>query len=202
MMILRSSAASPFGRKVRIAASVLGLADHITIVQADTGNPDDLLRKENPLGKLPVQVPENKMPLYDSRVILEYLDSVAGGGKLFPTDARRFEVLTLQALGDGILDASILRVYEVRMRAEEKREPSWVAYQADKVARALARLESQPPALTGGTPDAGRIALACALGYQDLRFEGKWRENHPKLVAWLDAFAKAVPAFEETRFRA
>jgi hypothetical protein len=65
----------------------------------------------------------------------------------------------------------------------------------------LQQLEADPPALSRGIPDAGRIALACALGYQDLRFEGKWRESHPKLVAWLDVFAKAVPAFEETRFK-
>jgi glutathione S-transferase len=202
MMILRSSPASPFGRKVRIAAALLGLSDRITIVQADATNAEDPLRKDNPLGKLPVLLPENRMPLYDSRVILEYLDSLAGGGKIFPTGARRFEALTLQALADGILDASILRVYEVRMRGEAKREPSWVAYQTDKVARAFGKLESDPPALSGGIPDAGRITLACALGYQDLRFEGKWRESHPKLVAWLDAFAKAVPSFEETRFTA
>ncbi len=201
MMILRSSPASPFGRKVRIAAALLGLADRITIVPADAGNAADPLRKDNPLGKLPVLVSEEGMPIYDSPVILEYLDSVAGGGKIFPTGSQRFAVLTLQALADGILDASILRVYEVRMRSEEKREPSWVTYQADKVARALGRLESDPPALSGGIPDAGRITLACALGYQDLRFEGKWREHHPRLVAWLDAFAKAVPAFEETRFK-
>jgi glutathione S-transferase len=194
MMILRSSPASPFGRKVRIAAALLGLADRITVVQADASKPDDPLRQDNPLGKLPVLVPEDGKPIYDSRVIIEYLDHLAGGGKIFPNGARLFEALTLQALADGILDASILRVYEVRMRPEEKREPNWVAYQADKVARGLRQLEA-------GIPDAGRITLACALGYQDLRFEGKWREGHPKLVAWLDAFATAVPAFEETRFK-
>ncbi|MBV8183671.1 MAG: glutathione S-transferase family protein [Hyphomicrobiales bacterium] len=201
MMILRSSPASPFGRKIRIAAALLGLADRISVVQADTGKPDDPLRKDNPLGKLPVLVPEGGKPIYDSRVILEYLDHLAGAGKIFPNGSRRFEVLTLQALADGILDASILRVYEVRMRSEDKREASWVAYQADKVARGLRVLEANPPALSSGIPDAGQITLACALGYQDLRFEGKWREGHPNLVAWLDAFAKAVPAFEETRFR-
>jgi glutathione S-transferase len=201
MMILRSGAASPFGRKVRMAAAILGLSNRIEVVAADAASADDPLRKDNPLGKIPVLVPEKGSPLYDSRVILEYLDMLAGGGKIIPTGERRFEVLTLQALADGILDASILRVYEVRHRSEEKREPSWVAYQADKVARSLARLESAPPEPAGKIPDAGQITVTCALGYQDLRFEGKWRADHPRLVAWLDAFANAVPAFEETRFR-
>jgi len=201
MMILRSSGASPYGRKVKIAAAVLGLADRIEVVATDTGNADDPVRKDNPLGKIPVLVPERGAPLYDSRVILEYLDALAGGGKILPQGERRFEVLTQQALADGILDASILRVYEVRYRPEERREASWVAHQEGKVARALASLESEPPRPSGPIPDAGQITVACALGYQDLRFEGKWREGHPKLVAWLDAFAEMVPAFEETRFR-
>jgi glutathione S-transferase len=200
-MILRSAGASPFGRKVRIAAAVLGLADSVEVVTADASSADDPLRKDNPLGKIPVLIPEKGVPLYDSRVILEYLDALAGGGKIFPAGERRFEVLTQQALADGILDASILRVYEVRHRREEKREPSWVDYQAQKVVRGLARLESEPPLPARALPDAGQITVACALGYQDLRFEGTWRADHPKLVAWLDDFAKAVPAFEETRFK-
>ncbi len=201
MMILRSGGASPFGRKVRIAAAVLGLADRIEVVAADAGKEDGPLRQENPLGKIPVLVPEAGAPLYDSRVILEYLDALAGGGKIFPTGDRRFEVLTQQALADGILDASILRVYEVRHRPEERREPSWVAYQEGKVTRGLARFESALPRSVASIPDAGQITVACVLGYQDLRFEGKWRAGHPRLVAWLDSFGAAVPAFEETRFK-
>jgi len=201
MMILRSGGASPFGRKVRIAASLLGLSDRIDVVAADAANPDDPLRHDNPLGKIPVLVPEDGAPLYDSRVILEYLDHLAGGGRILPSGARRFEALTLQALADGILDASILRVYEVRHRPEDKRVPSWVAYQEGKVVRGLSKLESDPPRPPGPLPDVGQIAVACALGYQDLRFDGKWRAGHPKLVAWLDSFADYVPAFEETRFK-
>jgi glutathione S-transferase len=183
MMILRSGAPSPFGRKVKIAAAVLGLSDRIQVVAADTTSGEDPLRKENPLGKIPVLIPENGAPLYDSRVILEYLDALAGGGKILPTGARRFEVLTQQALADGIMDASILRVYEVRYRPEELRVASWVAYQTEKVTRSLAKLESEPPLPPTALPDAGQITVACALGYQDLRFEGKWRADHPKLVA-------------------
>jgi glutathione S-transferase len=201
MMILRHSAASPYVRKVRIAAALLGLADRIELVAANTTDPEDPLRKDNPLGKVPALVLENGTRLYDSPVIVEYLDMLAGGGKLIPAGEARFKVLTLEALADGILDASLLQVYEGRYRSEDKREPSWVALQAGKVSRSLAVLEQSPPALPAGLPDVGCISVACALGYQDLRFEGKWRAGHPKLVAWLDAFAEAVPAFEETRFK-
>ena len=200
MMMLRTSPASPFGRKVKIAAAVLGLSERIEIVPADTANAEDPLRRDNPLGKIPILITDDGKAVYDSSVIVEYLDHLAGGGKIIPAGEGRFEALTLQSLADGILDASILRVYEIRYRSEEKREPNWVTHQADKVTRSLARLEDTPPAL-GRVPDVGCIALACALGYQDLRFEGSWRAGYPKLVAWLDAFAAAVPAFEATRVK-
>jgi glutathione S-transferase len=201
MMMLRQSPASPYARKVRIAAAVLGLADRIELVAANTNDPEDPLRKDNPLGKIPTMVLENGVRLYDSPVIVEYLDMLAGGGKIIPAGEARFKVLTLEALADGILDASLLQVYEGRYRSEDKREPSWVELQSGKVSRSLAALEHSPPASTTVLPDVGCISVACVLGYQDLRFEGKWRAGHPKLVAWLDAFAMAVPSFEETRFK-
>ncbi|MGP9822687.1 glutathione S-transferase family protein [Salinarimonas sp. NSM] len=197
-MILRTSPASPFGRKVKIAAAVLGLSERIEIVSADTTDPSDDLRVQNPLGKIPVLVTEDGTALYDSPVIVEYLDHIAGGGRIIPAGAGRFDVLTLQALADGLIDAAIMQVYEVRFRSEERREPTWVDYQAQKVTRALARLESRAGVI-GDTLDAGTIALACALGYLDFRFEGRWRQSHPALVAWLDGFAARVPAFEKTR---
>ncbi|WP_029029302.1 glutathione S-transferase family protein [Salinarimonas rosea] len=197
-MILRTSPASPFGRKVKIAAAVLGLSERIEIVPADTSDPSDDLRVQNPLGKLPVLVTDDGTALYDSPVIVEYLDHLAGGGRLIPAGAGRFDVLTLQALADGLIDAAIMQVYEVRFRPEERREPTWVDYQAQKVTRALDRLESRAGAI-GDALDAGTIALACALGYLDFRFEGRWRASYPALVAWLDGFAARVPAFEKTR---
>jgi glutathione S-transferase len=113
MMILRSAPPSPFGRKVRIALSLLGFEHDVRIEAADTGDPKDSLREQNPLGKIPVLVVEDGSALYDSRVILEYLDDRAGGGKIIPREAgQRFAALRLQALCDGILDASILTVYE------------------------------------------------------------------------------------------
>ncbi|MGA3309418.1 MAG: glutathione S-transferase family protein [Xanthobacteraceae bacterium] len=200
MMILRSAAPSPFGRKAQIALSVLGF-DDVRIEAADTVDPHDTVREQNPLGKIPVLIAEDGTAYYDSRVILEYLDHRAGGGKIIPRDAaQRFAALRLQALCDGILDASILTVYEGRWRAPANHEPKWLDHQAGKVRRALAVLEAAPPALGAipGVPDVGQIALACALGYRDLRFGGDWRGDHPRLVVWLDTFAARVPAFAAT----
>ena len=198
MLVLRSSPASPFGRKVRIAAAVLNLSDRLEIVAADTNDPADSLRSQNPLGKIPALVLEDGLALYDSAVILEYLDWLAGGGKIIPAAPERFRTLALQALADGMMDAAILQVYETRYREPENRVAKWVDHQAGKVDRALDRLEAEPPA--ADARDAGAIALACALGYLDLRFGGRWRAGHPRLAAWLSAFSAGVPAFEETRF--
>lgn len=199
MLVLRSSPASPFGRKVKITASVLGLLDRIEIVPADTNDPAEPLRQQNPLGKIPTLVLEDGTTLFDSRVIAEYLDDLADGG-IFPAGKERFVQLRLQALADGLCDAALLQVYETRFRPEEGRNAAWVANQAGKVSRALAALEAAPPAFADKSR-IGEIALACALGYLDLRFAGAWRAEHPRLVAWLDAFAAKVPAFEATRFK-
>ncbi len=186
MLVLRSSPASPFGRKVKMAALELGLMDRIEIVAADTNDPSDPLRRQNPLGKIPTLVLEDGMTLFDSRVIVEYLDHLAGG-KIFPGGEARFGQLRLQALADGIADAALLQVYEGRYRPEDGRNANWLAHQAGKVTRGLEALEAAPPAF----PDRPRI----------LRFEGKWRADFPKLVAWLDDFAARVPSFETTRFK-
>ena len=200
MLILRSSPASPFGRKVKIAAGLLGLTSRLSVLDTDTTNETDSIRRGNPLGKIPTLLLEDGTALYDSRVILEYLDHLAGGGKIIPSEpAARFRALTLQALADGIADAALLQVYEGRWRPEDRREPKWVAHHAGKVARGLTALDAAPPAELA---DVGAIALACALGYLDLRFDGGWRREHSNLVTWLDRFAAAAPAFEATRFKA
>jgi len=206
MMILRSSPASPFGRKVRIAISLLGFDNDVRIETADTTDLNDSVRQQNPLGKIPVLIAEDGSVVYDSRVILDYLDHRAGGGKIIPRDAtQRLAALRLQALGDGILDASILTIYEGRWRKPEMHEPKWLDHQAGKVTRALAALEAAPPppppldAMAQGLPNVGQITLACALGYRDFRFGGSWRSDHPRLVAWLDDFAARVPAFAATK---
>lgn len=201
MLVLRSSPPSPFGRKVKIAAAVLGLKDRIEVQDAQTADPADSLRSQNPLGKIPALILENGDVLYDSRVIVEYLDFLAGGGKIIPTGKDRFPVLRLQALANGIMDAGILQVYEKRFRPEEKRFDDWLSYQAAKVDRALSHLEANPPKTVSGDADvdAGNIALACALGYLDLRFAGEWRTSYPKLASWVDAYEAAVPAFAKTK---
>ena len=198
-MILRSTTSSPFVRKVRIAARLLSLHDKIEERNADVNDPVDALRKQNPLGKIPVLLLDNGTVLYDSRVILEYLDYLVGGGCIIPREPKaRFDALRLQALCDGVLDASVLIVHENRYRPPEMRVPSWVERQQDKINRALSTLEAAPPAIAP-TPTVGQIALACALGYGDLRFSGEWRKMHPKLVVWHDTFAAHVPAFAATK---
>jgi len=199
MMILLSAPASPFGRKIKIAAALLGLSDKITIEVTDTSKAGGPLRTQNPLGKIPTLMLEDGAALFDSRVILEYLDHLAGGGKILPRDSKaRFAALRLQALCDGILDALLLQVYEKRYRPEAIWHQPWLDYQTEKVMRAMDVLEKNPPRIDA-LPDVGQITLACALGYQDLRFERRWRENYSALVQWLDSFAVQVPAFAATK---
>ena len=197
MLVLRAAAPSPFVRKVRIAAAVLELDDRIELVTADTNDPDDSLRTQNPLGKIPALVLDGGETIYDSAVIVEYLDTLAGGGKIIPAHGRRrFCSLTQQALADGIMEAAVLVRYEMLWRAPEMRSEKWIAHQNDKIARGLAAFET---ALPEELSDIGTISLACALGYLDFRFDGAWRATHRALVAWLDLFAAAVPSFEATR---
>jgi glutathione S-transferase len=198
MLVLRSAPPSPFSRKVRIGAALVGLDDRISIENTDVRAPDPAFFKENPVGKLPVLVLDDGSTIFDSRVILEYFDHLAGGGRLIPAEpAERFATLKLQALADAMMEAALSQIYEVRYRPEARRHAEWVRWQDSKVARALDALEKTPPPHPERA-DVGRIALACALGYLDLRFDGRWRRDHPKLVRWLDAFAAAVPAYEAT----
>jgi glutathione S-transferase len=202
MMILRSTPPSPFGRKVKLAISVLGLSGDIKVEPADLNDANDTIRQQNALGKIPTLVLEDGTTLFDSRVIVEYLDHRAGGGKIVPNEPKaRFAALRLQALADGMTDAQILLVYEGRFRPPEHHVKKWTDYQADKIKRGLTALETDPPSLDP-LPNVGQIALACFLGHRDLRFAGDWRAAHPKLVTWLDRFAAKVPAFAETKVAA
>ena len=198
MWVLRSSAASPFGRKVRIGAELCGLSDRITIEPSNPTDPGDSIQTQNPLGKIPALILEDGAVRYDSRVILEWLDDKAGGGIILPKGEERFEALTLQATADGIMDANVLVISEGRFRPAEMRHQPWVDRQEEKVRRALRTLEASPPAMSARA-HVGHIALACARGHRDFRFEGDWRKAHPRLVEWLEAFEAAVPIYAATR---
>ena len=199
-MKLFSNALSPYVRKVAITMDVKGLRDNIDLVHTDTNNPDNSeFFKANPLAKVPALVTDDGAAIFDSKVICEYLDLQAPAPRLFPTATReRIRTLALGALADGVLDAALLLVYEKRFRPEEKWHAPWQQRQQDKIARSIDYLEKNLPQWHEN-PDYGHITTACALGYLDFRHDGAWRRGHPSLVAWLDEFAKTIPAFEKTR---
>ena len=196
-MKLLAAGPSPFVRKVRLTASLKGLAGQLDVIQLD--DPQiDRLKARNPLGKIPVLLCDDGATLFDSHVICEYLDSQAAAPVLFPGDGpARWDMLTRAALADGILEAGVLIVYETRYRPEDKYVESWVAMQQAKIDAALGQLEAAPPAWSGN-PDYGHITVAVALGYLDFRQEGRWRAANPNMVQWLEAFRQAVPGFDET----
>jgi glutathione S-transferase len=200
MMRLYSAPASPFGRKVKMTVIIKGLGDRIESVHADTrGAQNAELAAANPLQKIPALVLEDGTQVYDSKVICECLDGMALEPVLLPPPGMaRIRCLTRGALADGIAEAALLMVYEERYRPADKRVPDWLARQQLKVAGGLDAAEAgvQP---FSGAPDYGDVALAAALGYLDLRLGLGWRATRPKLVAWLDAFAKAVPAYDMTQ---
>ena len=189
-MKLHWSPRSPFVRKVMIAAHEMGLDsrfDKVRSVAAAT-KPHVELMKDNPLSKIPTMVLDDGSPLFDSRVICEYLDSQHSGQKLFPVARpERFTALRRQALGDGMLDFLIL------WRGERERQhPSDVmiaSFTARKDA-SLAVLEREADAIAGSPFSIGHIAVGCALGYLDFRFAMfPWREAHPKIAAWHATFS-------------
>ena len=159
------------------------------------------MREQNPLGKIPALLIEDGTVLFDSRVILDYLDHRAGGGRIVPKDAsgalRGVAAAGAGRRHDGCVDPD--RSTRARWRPAEKHEAKWLDHQAGKVTRALAALEAAPPGARYRRPNVGQIAIACALGYRDFRFGDAWRKDHPRLVAWLDDFAARVPAFAATK---
>ncbi|MGB7184580.1 MAG: glutathione S-transferase N-terminal domain-containing protein [Burkholderiaceae bacterium] len=195
---LRTTATSPYGRKTRIAVLVHGLADAIDIVPADTLDESDSLRLQNPLGKMPCLLLPDGRVMFDSRVIVEYLDSISQRAPLIPASgAERLDILTAASLCDGLTDAALLMVYEHRFREPEQVSSRYLAHQQGKVERALAALSAAPP--RADHTDVVSIGLACALAYLDWRKPVSWRKEHPVLVNWLAAFAVHEPAFEQTR---
>jgi glutathione S-transferase len=196
--VLRATLTSPFARKTRMAAEVLGLASRITLEPGDPLDPADTLRVQNPLGKMPCLVLTDGTAIYDSGVIIEFLQDIAGNDLLLPARGLgRIKALTLARLADGITEAAILVVYESRFRDPGTQSERWLTHQRGKITRALAAFEASPP--DPDKIDIVSIGLACALGYLDWRKPVDWRPTHPNLAAWLTAFAKNEPAYERTR---
>jgi len=194
-MHLYHSPTSPYVRKVMVLLHETGQLGDVELVTG-SGSPVDpgtAPLEANPLGKVPALERPDGPALYDSRVICQYLDARArsgAGAGLYPQGARRWDTLTVEATGDGILDAALLMVYEGRLRPEELRFAPWVEGQWAKVARALDVLETRWIQHLEGPLDAGQIAVGCALGYLDFRHGAReWRNGRPHLAAWYAGFA-------------
>jgi len=189
-MKLFFSVTSPYVRKCLVVAHELGVSDRITLLPSNAHpvNRDATIIAANPLGKVPTFFTDDGTPLYDSRVICEWLDATHGG-TLFPREgAARWQALVLQSLADGVLDAALLARYEGFVRPEALRWPEWLGGQMDKIHTSLQSLEQAPQQLQGRV-DIGTLALACALGYLDLRFDDwGWRARYPRLAAWAADF--------------
>lgn len=189
-MKLHWSPRSPFVRKVMVTAHELGLAGRIetvrTVVRMDT--PNAALLPDNPLSKIPTLVLEDGTALFDSLTICEYLDDLAGG-RLFPrSGAARWQALTWQSLGNGLLDLLVLWRNE-RDKPEARQTPALLESFARKADTTLDRLESMAGALEAVPFGIGHIAIGCALSYLDFRFATwNWREGRPQLAAWHAAF--------------
>ncbi len=191
-MELYFSPFSPYVRKCLVSAMELGLDARITLL-ASQAHPVQRSREliaKNPLGKVPTLITDDGKVLYDSRVICEYLDDLASGS-LFPRagDAR-WQALTLQSLGDGMLDAALLARYEDVARPESLRWGDWKTGQLDKAHTGLAALDTAPQLLRDRV-DIGSITIGCAIWYLDLRFaELGWRNRYPQVAAWYANFSQ------------
>lgn len=191
-MRLFYSHASPYARKALVVLHEAGLAGKAELI-AGSGSPLDDGQApiaQNPLGKVPALELADGRSLYDSRVICQYLDALGQGG-LYGQGERRWDCLTLEATADGILDAALLIIYEGRLRPVELHYAPWLDGQWRKVARSLDLIETKWLHHLMGEIDIGQIALGCALGYLDLRFDARnWRADHPQLAAWYATFSQ------------
>jgi len=194
------SPASPFVRKCMFIAHHLGLADRIEKLPsaAHPVNRDKSILPSNPLGQVPTLVTDDRMVLFDSRVICEYLDQL-GKGSFFPASgAARWKALTEQSLADGVLDAALLSRYEGAVRPESFRWADWTAGQMDKIAVGLSHFERSIDAKAQRI-DIGTVTLGCALGYLDFRFPDiGWRGKNPNLAGWFETFS-ALPGMQATK---
>ena len=197
-MQLLTGPTSPYFRKVEVLLRESGLKEHVTEVMGSGTplEPNATTIVTNPLGKIPALIRDDGPALYDSRVICRYLDSLAGN--VYYPETRLWEVLTLEATAEGIIDAALLMAYEWRLRPEDKRFEPWVEGQWTKIARALDVIEARWMSHLGGRLDMSHIAVGCALGYLDFRHDARgWRNGRPSLAAWFAEFS-GRPSMQDT----
>jgi glutathione S-transferase len=190
-MQLLYSPASPFARKVRVVAHETGLADRIDFLPVQTTplRQDPALTRANPVGKLPTLVRDDGPAIFDSRVITRFLDAQAGG-RLYPA-GRVWEVLTLEALADGLMEAALQIVYEERFRDEASRSRDLVEANRARIERVLDALADRWMSQLQGPLHAGQIGTACALCYLDFRHGALgWRDARDTLSDWYARFAE------------
>ncbi|WP_425044749.1 glutathione S-transferase [Primorskyibacter sp. S87] len=199
-MKLYFSPTSPYVRKVMVLLHETGQLNDIELVSA-SGTPllpADPLMGKNPLTKVPALERPDGPTLFDSRVICAFLNNKAGA-TFYPEGDRRWEVLTLEALADGILDAALLMTYEARLRPTDKQWDSWTDAQWSKIERACAALNQRWMSHLAGPMGMGQIAVACALGYVDFRHDARnWRQGNSDLATWLKGF-ESRPSLVKTR---
>lgn len=195
MMVLHNSPRSPYGRKVIVLLDEAGQSDTVRIARA-AGTPIDpgtMPLGANPLGKIPTLERPDGCALYDSRVITRYLSTLTpkDAPDFYPEGPRLWEVLSIEATVDGILDAAILMRYEAALRPVEQQSNAWVEGQWGKVARSLDAIESRWMSHLAGPLGMGQIAMACALGFVDFAEPDRsWRTGRPALDAWYEDFAR------------
>ena len=192
-MKLFYSPTSPYVRKVMACAMATGVQGQITKVQTNPWESPAELLAQNPLSKVPCLVTDDGVALFGSPVICEYLDSIGAGAIFPPAGPLRWRALKLQAIGDGLMDAAILRRQEQGRPTEPARQTAMDRYLA-AVTRALDALEQDPPL---DHVDIGAITVACALGYLDFRFSHEdWRMNRPQLAKWYEAIGRRAEIAE------
>ena len=191
MMTLHWSPRSPYVRKVMIAIHEMGLQDRIDIVRTVAGGttPHLELMKVNPVGKIPTLELEDGTAVYDSPVIIEYLDTLHTGPKLYPVSwPERLTALRRHALGQGMLDNALPLLSEGFRPAEKQSMPHMDLWRA-KLRACVEELENEAEALSESAFSVGHIAIGVALGYLDFRFDSlQWREGHPRLATWHATF--------------
>ena len=196
-MQLLYSSASPYVRKVMVMAIETGLEASLERVEVDPLDRDDVRGSPNPLGKIPCLITDDGQALYDSPVILDYLDRCHDGPPMLAADGPpRWTALRRQALADGMLESAVL-VFIETMRKPERRSAGWIAHNKAAIERAVDSLEGEASDLHGPL-DIGKIALAVALAFVDQTFpEDDWRGAHGALGRWFDAVA-ARPSMRRT----